>query len=231
MTLLVRKGLRNLIHRLGYEIKKNSNTKLLHPADEDYKINIKGLNKIHYGSGINLFHGWVNVDSLPIDLITAWRTDQIPNAEQNPVDQFCYHSLDLTSRQPFLDNTFDYGFSEDFIEHISQAESIIFLSECYRVLKKGGILRLSFPGLEGVLKNHFFSPTGYKSAYEAKKDCYDQWEHIHFYSRDELSLVARHLGYSTVSFPAYGVSNYPELIGLDTRINQQNVNTYVELTK
>jgi hypothetical protein len=99
------------------------------------------------------------------------------------------------------------------------------------VLQPGGVLRMSFPGLEGILKNHYFKPTGYQSAFEAKKDCYDQWEHIHFYSREELRLVALHLGYSHVCFPEYGQSKYSPLMGLDTRANQMNVNTYVELLK
>jgi len=100
-----------------------------------------------------------------------WRKNKILNADKNLVDKFLYRALDLTSRQPFNDGSFKYGFCEDFLEHLTQAESITFLSECFRVLKPGGILRMSFPGLEGVLKTHYHAPTGYRSAIYAKKDC------------------------------------------------------------
>jgi SAM-dependent methyltransferase len=231
MVKSLKRSIHKAIQDLGYELKKIKKNTFSHQIDETYMINTKGHNKIQYGCGIKLLKGWANVDSLPIDLLIAWRNDQISDAHQNPVETFFYHPLDLTSRQPFPDDSFEFGFCEDFIEHLTQAESIIFLSECYRVLKPGGVLRMSFPGLEGILKTHYFRPTGYKSANEAKKDCYDQWEHIHFYSRDELRLVASHLGYSDIKFPSYGESDYDVLRGLDTRVDQQKVNTYVELAK
>ena len=231
MVTSLKRGLHTAVNGLGYELKKIRQNEFSNQTDEGFYINTKGLCKIQYGCGIKLLKEWVNVDSLPIELLTAWRKNQLPDADQQPVELFFYRTLDLTSRQPFANNSFDIGFCEDFIEHLSQAESITFLSECYRVLKPGGILRMSFPGLEGVLKNHYVGPTSYKSANEAKMDCYDQWEHIHFYSREELRLVATHLGYSNVTFTAYGASTHAELQGLETRANQDKVNTYVELQK
>ncbi|GAB3993190.1 hypothetical protein GCM10028807_27830 [Spirosoma daeguense] len=231
MVQSLKKGFHSAVNGLGYELKKISSNKFANQTDEGFFIPTKGLTKIQYGCGTKLLKQWVNVDSLPVELLAAWRKNQLPDSDQNPVELFSYHALDLTSRQPFADNSFDYGFCEDFIEHLTQADSINFLSECYRVLKPGGVLRMSFPGLEGVLKNHYFKPTSYKSASEAKQDCYDQWEHIHFYSREELRLVATHLGYSNVAFTTYGVSQHSELNGLETRANQDKVNTYVELQK
>ncbi|MBD2700681.1 methyltransferase domain-containing protein [Spirosoma sp. BT702] len=231
MVKSLKRGLYSAVNGLGYELKKIQPNKFSNQTDAGFYIDTKGLRKIQYGCGTKLLKDWVNVDSLPVELLAAWRSNQMPDADQNPVGQFFYRPLDLTSRQPFADNSFEYGFCEDFIEHLTQAESITFLSECFRVLKPGGILRMSFPGLEGVLKNHYFGPTSYQSANEAKKDCYDQWEHIHFYSREELRLVATHLGYSHVAFTTYGNSTHAELKDLETRANQDKVNTYVELQK
>jgi SAM-dependent methyltransferase len=231
MVKSFKRGIHTIVGGLGYELKKIRKNNFPDQLDLTYKVSTGGLKKIQYGCGIKLMKDWVNVDSLPIELLESWRNDQIPAAERIGIEGFFYQSLDLTSRQPFADDSFEFAFTEDFIEHLSQAESIIFLSECYRVLQPGGVLRMSFPGLEGILKSHYFQPTGYQSAYEAKVDCYDQWEHIHFYSREELRLVALHLGYSGVSFPDYGQSDHIALKGLDTRANQVNVNTYVELSK
>ncbi|GAB3961652.1 hypothetical protein GCM10028805_61050 [Spirosoma harenae] len=231
MVRSLKRGLHTAVNGLGYELKKIQQNKFSNQTDEGFYLDTKGFSKIQYGCGTKLLNDWVNVDSLPIELLAAWRETQIPDASQHPVDSFYFRTLDLTSRQPFADNSFEYGFCEDFIEHLSQADSITFLSECFRVLKPGGVLRMSFPGLEGVLQNHYFRPTSYKSAYNARLDCYDQWGHIHFYSREELRLVATHLGYSRITFTTYGVSTHSVLNDLETRANQDKVNTYVELQK
>ena len=94
----------------------------------------------------------------------------------------------------------------------------------------GGVLRLSFPGLEGVLPKHY--PTSdYECAVVGRHEAYEMWAHLHFYSKEELSLVARHIGFREVEFVEYGVSQHEPLKGLDTRAHQIGLNTYVELTK
>ena len=62
-------------------------------------------------------------------------------------------------------------------------------------------------------------------------EAYSFWDHIHFYSTDELVLVAKHLGFKQVTFVEYGKSEHAELAGLDTRSTQIGLNTYAELTK
>lgn len=166
---------------------------------------------VNYGCGGNLIDGWLNVDLFPNDA---------PN----------YRMINLLEKHPFPDNAFSYGFSEDVLEHLNQAESIFFLSEIYRTLANGGILRLSFPGLEGVLARHY-TPVSEASVRRGEFEAYSFWDHIHFYSKDELVLVARHIGFREVSFVEYGKSDYPELVGRDTRSTQIGLNTYAELIK
>ena len=60
--------------------------------------------------------------------------------------------LDASKRLPFQDSSIDFIFTEQFFEHLSQVDGQFFLSEAYRVLKKGGILRQSTPDLDGIVK-------------------------------------------------------------------------------
>ena len=167
--------------------------------------------KIHYGCGGNLFKSdWLNVDFFQ-------------------GNQKNYGRVNLVEAQPFQDNIFQFAFTEDFLEHLSQEDSIVFLSEAFRVLQPSGVLRLSFPGLEGVLNKHYKNTP--LSSYDTKLEAYLYWDHLHFYSREELTLVAKHIGFSKVDFVEFGKSNYPELSNLDTRTDQVGLNTYVELTK
>ncbi len=167
-------------------------------------------NKIHYGSGENILKDWLNTDFIELDF-------------EN------YLKLNLCDKQPFEENSFSFAFSEDFLEHINQDDSILFLTEAYNVLKVGGVLRLSFPGLEGVLKKHFRKEN--VRHFNLKLEAYKYWDHIHFYSKEELVLVATSIGFTKIEFVEYGKSNYKELQNLDTRDTQIGLNTYVELTK
>ena len=56
---------------------------------------------------------------------------------------------DITRGLPFADNTFEYIYANNCLEHIKQGEDIFFvISECYRVLKQGGTLFINVPHSE-----------------------------------------------------------------------------------
>ncbi|MBD2773263.1 methyltransferase domain-containing protein [Iningainema tapete] len=183
-------------------------------------LNTYNLTKIHYACGENFIADWLNVDF-------TIKQGIIPKQERS---KYVCSEVNLIVKHPFPDNCFSFGFAEDFLEHLQQADSIVFLSECFRTLIADGVLRLSFPGLEGVLNKHY-KVYDYRNTIQAKQEAYTMWEHLHFYSREELRLVAEQIGYRAINFVDYGVSNYPELNGLDTRKEQIGLNTYVELVK
>ena len=55
--------------------------------------------------------------------------------------------LDATQDFPIEDNSFDYIFSEHMIEHITYNDAKRMISECFRILKPGGVIRISTPDL------------------------------------------------------------------------------------
>ena len=85
------------------------------------------VRKLHLGCGWNLLPGWLNVDYLP---------------ERRG-------ALYLDARRPFRfrGETFDYIFSEHMIEHMSYHDGLNMLAECYRILKRGGRIRIATPNL------------------------------------------------------------------------------------
>ena len=83
---------------------------------------------LHLGCGPRYLSGWVNVD------ISAG----------NPMPDIL---LDLERGIPLPDDTVDYIYSEDFIEHVDFEKGCYLLSECARVLKIGGVLRILTPNL------------------------------------------------------------------------------------
>lgn len=186
------------------QIKSPDNVPCLKDSLEDgvYK-------RIHYGCGSNLIEGWLNVDLSEFDA---------PN----------YRRVNLVEKHPFNDGTFEFAYAEDVLEHLTQAESLFFLR--YRTLDRGGVARLSFPGLEGVLRRHY-SPCSETRVREGECEAYAVWDHIHFFSREEIRLVGNHMGFQQIEFVEYGNSRHPELCGLDTRSDQTDLNIIVELRK
>ena len=217
--------MRRVVNHLGYEIHRIAETSDSQATDaaahsrlcEEYskKFQELGIDKAHYGCGPHLIgDGWVN-----IDLGTTC-------ADPTKV----YVAADLTSKHPFPLGFFRFSFAEDFLEHLEQSESMIFLSEAYRTLQPRGVFRLSFPGLRGVLRRHYRS-SDFEGASTGQLEAYVMWKHKHFYCEESLSIVARHIGFSNVRFVEYGKSDYGELCGLDSRPDQIDLNVYAELTK
>ena len=83
--------------------------------------------KLNIGCGGHMLTGWLNTDYAP----------ELPMVMH----------LDATQRFPFKDETFDYIFSEHVIEHIPYSGGVNMLTECFRVLKKSGKIRISTPDL------------------------------------------------------------------------------------
>lgn len=182
-------------------------------------VDTGGLDKVHYASGDKIKSGWLNLDMVPLQaLIDA----KLETRE--------YRFVNLVAPHPFMDETFAFGYSEDFLEHLEQEQALTFLYEAHRTLKRGGVLRLSTPSLEGVLRRHYRG-TGFGAAAMGEHEAYRLWGHLHFFSREEIALIARHIGFGKVEFCEYGESAHDALRGLDTRAHQKDLNLIVELTR
>ena len=61
------------------------------------------------------------------------------------------YQLDVTKPFPFQSGIFDAVFSERMIEHIPYLAGRSTLQECFRVLKAGGMIRISTPNLHFLI--------------------------------------------------------------------------------
>lgn len=176
--------------------------------------------RIHYACGRNVLPGWLNVDGYD---------ESFPSGEVPAEIAGTIFRLDLTGPHPFPDDCFRLGYSEDFIEHIDQPEFIGFLCECFRTFARGGVLRLSSPGLEGILRRHLRG-SDWQAADVLREEAYTRWWHKHFLSLAEVEAIARHIGWREVRLLPYGESAIPDL-RQETRPQQADLNLVVELVK
>lgn len=135
MLKLVRKLVKNGIKAMGYDVykrNKNSNMDLYYSlfSKEDIK------NKRFYNIGAGLFRhpAWTNVD-----YYSSWYKD---NEIGISFDLFELKPL------PINENSANIVYSSHTIEHISDEAAQNMFNEAYRILKKGGILRLTTPDID-----------------------------------------------------------------------------------
>lgn len=160
--------------------------------------------KIHLGCGTNYIDGWLNVD---LDSALA-----------------DVH-LDLRNPLPYADASVDFIFNEHFIEHITRDEALEFLKECRRVLKPGGVFRVSTPDLRWVVAQYISGKLDEwrdvswvpESSCRLLNEGMRLWGHQFVYDLPELMLILREAGFSDLSLAQHSDSSYPDLVGLECR--------------
>lgn len=147
-----------------------------------YRVNIAPGN---YGQ-----EGWINLDCSKGKNITG--------------------IFDLRKRIPLPDESAEMVFCEHFLEHLDYYEEVpSFLEECYRVLQKGGVLRIVVPDGSLYLESYFqqggpevmhhLRNTGkYQTKMEVINRVFNQsGEHKFAYDRGTLSSVLKKAGFES----------------------------------
>lgn len=175
-----------------------------------------GTKKLQIGTSNNVLAGWLNVDIMPL----------YPGV----------FFMDATDPFPFADHSFDYVFSEHMIEHISREEGLFMLRECFRVLKRGGQIRIATPDLEVLAGLYVREKTPEQLSYiETVVNAYIpgavrareglvinqlfDFGHQFLYDPTTLRDALEAAGFSHVTLCKPGVSAVPELCGLDAHAN------------
>lgn len=117
---------------------------------------------LNIGCGTRFHKDWTNIDVKP----------------SSPEVQKC----NVLERIPFPGETFDVVYHSHVLEHIPKNKVLIFMKECFRVLKPKGIIRVVVPDLEAIaclylkaLKKSLEGDLQWQHNYEwLKLEMYDQ---------------------------------------------------------
>jgi predicted SAM-dependent methyltransferase len=168
--------------------------------------------KLHIGGGWHLIEGWLNTD---IALVPG------------------VMHMDATRPFPLKDETFQYLFTEHMVEHIPYGQFITMLRECHRVMREGGVIRITTPDLNALAGLLSSARTQIKDRYIAffsrhllPKDHPDtpaaiinaffkSWGHIFIYDRDTLEIALRSTGFHSSERCRLGESNHASLRHLE----------------
>ena len=141
--------------------------------------------------------------------------------------------LDVTKPFPFKNELFDYVSGEHLIEHLSWNDGRLMLSECYRVLKPGGVVRIATPDLAVFLNlyDSVITPEGEKyirwvtdtflGGVVVEKPqfvintVFRNWGHQFLYDGEMLELALRETGFENPTRCKYGESIHEHLRGIE----------------
>ena len=163
--------------------------------------------RINVGSSSSTLDGWINVD-----------------IERDPEGR-CVR-LDATTAWPFPAASAEAVNSEHFIEHVSADGARAYLSEAFRVLRPGGVIRTSTPDLSGIAEAlgerdartlEIHRSHGYEAAThgELVNNYVYSFGHRRLYDEETLALLLREAGFVDPQRRAYGESRHEVLRGID----------------
>lgn len=134
---------------LGSSLNRYNNSLTIYSSFADKKLYSSYTEDgkfINFGSGAFFHNRWKNYD-YPGNSAFYKSIQGNPGKDFNPID-LCDENLKV----PEADNSVDLIYCSHTLEHINKKSSHRFLKECYRILKKGGVLRVALPNT----KNDFY---------------------------------------------------------------------------
>ena len=177
-----------------------------------------GVRKLQIGAGPNSLPGWLNTDFVP-----------------QPGQAF----LDATKPFPIPDNSLNYIYAEQVIEHLPFEDGMVMLRESYRVLAPGGKLRVATPDLRQLvalfdqddteaerrfmtaqLKTKLVNVPGGLVGLSVKEPerplfimnmYFHAWGHRFLYDQQTLQSALKSVGFRDVRFFRHNESDDPEL--------------------
>src|SRR6266851_10230964 len=171
------------------------------------------IRRLHIGCGHYLMPNWLNSDLFPSSSAVL--------------------HLDATADFPLPSASFDYVYSEHMIEHIPYFSGLNMLKECHRVLKSGGILRISTPNFQFLIDLYanaktelqwsyinWSAETFIRSPYPVTdtlviNNFVRDWGHRFIYDEKTLGSSMETAGFKSITRCDLGLSNSAALSGLE----------------
>ena len=185
--------------------------------------------KLHLGCFDQVYYGWVNTDVTPHIFMSRipglplilFKIGFLSRQRYKQYKQGIFHSiryLNVTKRFPYDDATFDYVFSSHLLEHLYYYQAIFCLSETFRVLKKGGVVRIGVPDLDKIVQNYDSKyPENFLEAIFESKQKYNKNKHHWYYNETSLTKLLEKTGFSKTYRCEFREGNCADVTLIDNR--------------
>jgi len=150
--------------------------------------------KLHFGCGPRVLKGWINIDITYQSYepyLDYYGNKFYPPELRGTINDFI--SLDVAnSPLPFEDATVDLIYHEDFIEHLDQRQSFLYLAETFRIMRPGALQRVNTPDLIWSQLSFGKSGKGFHGVYQEE---WLSWGHKNLFTRGYLKDIAEAIGF------------------------------------
>jgi predicted SAM-dependent methyltransferase len=193
-----------------------------------------GAVALNLGCGLSIAQGWINIDNSPNARLarypwirwTLWKLGILSDRLYSVGWSDSIQTYDLKQALPYKDSLVDYVYTSHFLEHLELKDSQRLMSEVFRILKPGGIVRVVIPDLA-------LGARQYVAAIEANPDDanaaheFVDWlqlnrpglrdPHLWMYDAASLSAMLNQVGFSDVVVCEYRKGRVPDCDVLDNR--------------
>lgn len=155
MLSVIKQKIRLALNAAGIDIRRVSPQR----ASVRKEILSCKFKRYNVGCGPVFAEGFLNID---VDLVSWLKEGRI--AEGTPIaveDKKNTYAMryDIRKGIPAGDNSLEIIYHCHFLEHLSNDEGFVFLTECFRCLRPGGVMRVALPDMELWCRNYMSGNT------------------------------------------------------------------------
>lgn len=185
--------------------------------------------KLHFGCFDQPHAGWINTDITPHLWVTRipLLPDLLHRMGKMTAERLAQHKqgvfrqvtkLDVTIRFPYDNDTFDAAFSSHVLEHLYPDQARHCVEEVYRILRPGGVLRVSVPDLDRVIAEYDPDDSdAWVEAFLESRQPRDKNRHNWMYNETSMGRLLREAGFSEVYRCTYQQGHCPDVETIDNR--------------
>lgn len=193
-------------------------------SDKKLYSNYSATDKfINFGSGAFFHRRWENYDY-------PGQSNYYKSIQG--VEDKDFNSIDLCSEDliiPELDNSVTLIYCSHTLEHLDAKSSLRFIKECYRILKKGGVLRVALPNTKNdfyllrCMMNQFNTLDDVSKNYarDASTEILTDSKALDF---DDLIEMLRDVSFDSRAFYNALIKRYPKMAEFDGSNPDRHVN-------
>ncbi|TRZ51001.1 methyltransferase domain-containing protein [bacterium] len=209
--------------------------------------------KLNIGCGPCGIDGWLNYDFGILPLLSTFPVLKSILIKTHLLSSFYQIKwpeiklVDIRKKFPLSNSSVKVIFCSQVLEHFEYWEAKHILSECYRVMKTGGILRISVPDIEKIISNYSTNKDKVGSAREFDKTVFGDEKdlkpnivkklsiffiryHKWHYNYPYMCQLLKETGFSKIIKCGYRKGETPDLIKLELGIHR-STSMYVEASK